>query len=99
MSLPLTFHPDVEEDVREAYQFYEGRQVGLGDDFVAAVEEVYARIAATPRLHQVIWQGTVRRGLTRRFPYGVFYQEHADRVEVVAVYNLRRDPAGWQSRV
>ena len=40
-----------------------------------------------------------RRGLTRRFPYGVYYRDFPDRVEVVAVYHTSRDPSGWQTRV
>jgi len=37
---PLVFHPDVEDEVREAYRWYESRQSGLGDDFLAALEEL-----------------------------------------------------------
>ena len=98
MSLLIVFHPDVRDDVDEAYKFYEGRQAGLGDDFLAAVREVYRRIQSQPRIHQVVWK-TVRRGLTKRFPYGVFYRDLDDRVEVIAVYHLKQDPSGWQSRV
>ncbi len=97
MSLPLIFHPDVDEDIRDARDYYEVRRPGLGDAFVAAVEYVQARIEANPRMHQVIWR-TVRRGLVRRFPYGVFYRVLTDRVEVLAVYHLKRDPSGWQQR-
>jgi len=28
----------------------------------------------------------------------VFYRAHADRVEVIAVFHTRRDPAIWQGR-
>ncbi|MBL8864110.1 MAG: type II toxin-antitoxin system RelE/ParE family toxin [Planctomycetia bacterium] len=98
MSLPIVFHPDVRDEVDEAYKYYEERQSGLGDDFLAAVREVYRRIQSQPRIHQVVWQ-TVRRGLTKRFPYGIFYRVLDDRVEVIAVYHLKQDPTGWQSRV
>lgn len=97
MSLPLVFDPAVYGDVDDAYRWYEGQRPGLGDDFLAAFEAVYARIAATPQVHRAIYR-EVRRGLTRRFPYGVFYRVHADRVEVIAVYHTSRDPSGWQSR-
>ena len=40
MTRPLVFHPDVEDEVREAYRWYESRQSGLGDDFLAALEEL-----------------------------------------------------------
>jgi toxin ParE1/3/4 len=98
MTLPLVFHSDVQPEVDEAYEWYEQQRAGLGDDFLAAIEVVFERISRLPELHQVVFQD-VRRGLPKRFPYGVFYRVHADRVEVIAVYHSSRDPRGWQSRV
>jgi plasmid stabilization system protein ParE len=97
MSLPLVFHPDVQGEVDDAYRWYEQQQPGLGDDFLAALDEVYASLQVMPEAHQVIY-GDVRRALPRRFPYGVYYRKHRDRVEVIAVQHSRRDPTGWQSR-
>jgi len=98
MSLPLVFHPDVQREVDEAYRWYEQKRSGLGDDFLAAIEEVFNRLRAMPVIHQVIYRD-VRRSLPRRFPYAVYYRIHADRVEVIAVQHTSRDPSGWQSRV
>jgi plasmid stabilization system protein ParE len=98
MSRPQVFHPDVSDEVDTAYRWYEQQRVGLGDDFLAALEDVYQRLQQTPEVHQVIYQ-EVRRALPRRFPYYVYYRVHADRVEVIAVQHSRRDPADWQSRV
>jgi plasmid stabilization system protein ParE len=97
MSLPLTFHPDVHDEVDEGYRWYEQKQPGLGDDFLAALDEVFARLRQTPEVHQVIYRD-VRRALPRRFPYGVYYRVLTDRVEVIAVQHSKRDPARWQSR-
>lgn len=98
MSLPLVFHPDVQDEVDEAYRWYEQQRAGLGDDFLAAIEEVFRRIGTTPEAHAIIYKD-IRRGLPRRFPYAVYYRVHPDRVEVVAVQHTRRDPSSWQSRV
>ena len=98
MSLPLVFHPDIQAEVDQAYSWYEQQRTGLGDDFLAAIEVVFNRISRLPEMHQSIFQD-VRRGLPRRFPYGVFYRIHPDRVEVIAVYHSSRDPRGWQARV
>jgi plasmid stabilization system protein ParE len=84
MSLPPVFHPDVQGEVDEAYSWYEQQRPGLGDDFLAALEDVYNRLQQTPEAHQVIYLD-VRRGLPRRFPYGVYYRVLAKRVEVIAV--------------
>lgn len=54
MTLPLVFHHGVADEVDDAYRFYESRSEGLGDDFLAAVEEVYRRIANTPLMHRKV---------------------------------------------
>jgi plasmid stabilization system protein ParE len=98
MSFALVFHPDVQAEIDEAHRWYEQQRTGLGDDFLAALEEVFQRLQQTPQVHQVVYRD-VRRDLPRRFPYAVYYRLHADRVEVIAVQHTRRDPAHWQSRV
>ena len=97
MTLPLVFHPDVQGEIDDAYRWYEQQRPGLGDDFLAALEEGFNRIRQTPEVHAVIYRD-VRRGLPRRFPYGIYYRVHPDRVEAIAVQHSRRDPSAWQSR-
>lgn len=97
MTLPLVFHPDVQDEVDEAHRWYEQKQTGLGDDFLAALEEVYARLQKMPGIHPTIYKD-VCQARPRRFPYGVYYRVHSDRVEVIAVQHDRRDPNRWQSR-
>ena len=105
MSLPLVFHPDVHDEVAEAYHWYEQQRAGLGDDFLAALEDVYQQLQQTPEAHQVIYRD-VRRALPRRVPYGIYYRVHADRVEVIAVQHHAHHSGlryfevevGWGSR-
>ena len=98
MSLPLSFHPEVENDVKEAYRWYEKQKLGLGDDFFAAIEAVYDRLQVAPQAHQAIFQ-QVRRALPRGFPYAVLYRVLSDRIEILAVLHTRRNPSLWQSRI
>jgi plasmid stabilization system protein ParE len=97
MSFPLVFHPAVQDEIEEAYRWYEQHQTGLGQEFLRALDEVFNRLRQTPGAHQLIYKN-VRRALPRRFPYSVFYRILADRVEVIAVQHSRRDRARWQSR-
>ena len=48
-------------------------------------------------MYQEVMRG-VRRGLTRTFPFGVFYTIEDETVYVIAVANASRDPDTWQSR-
>lgn len=98
MRLPLVLRDEASAEFDEAFDYYERQQPGLGVDFVARVQRVFDRIAATPRLHAIVL-GDVRRAGVTRFPYSVFYRPHADRIEVLSVFHDRRDPAVWQGRV
>jgi hypothetical protein len=51
MSFPLVFHPDVQGEVDDAYRWYEQQQAGLGDDFLAALDDVYAGLQSAPEAH------------------------------------------------
>ena len=72
MSLGLRLRPEAEADLREASQWYEGRRVGLGEEFLLEAERSLALIQESPGLYAEIHKN-VRRALLRRFPYGVFY--------------------------
>ena len=98
MSLPLIITSAAEEDLAEAKGWYESQREGLGEDFVLCVEEALDRIRRIPEGATEVFQG-VRRVVVRRFPYGVFYSVDSDQIAVIAIYNSRRDPGGWQSRV
>ena len=97
MNLPLVFHPAVQGEVDEAFRWYEQQRPGLGDDFLTALDEVFNRLSGSPEIHPVIYRD-IRRALPRRFPYGVYYRVHPDRVEVIAAQHSQRDPRGWQAR-
>ena len=89
---------EAEAEMEEAHDFYEGRQTGLGDDFVARVQRVFDRTSANPRMHRSVYADIRQAGLTR-FPYSVFYREDSTRIEVIAVFHDSRDPSVWQGRV
>ncbi|QJW97556.1 type II toxin-antitoxin system RelE/ParE family toxin [Frigoriglobus tundricola] len=98
MSRALASHPGVADEVGDAYRWYENRQTGLGDDFLAALETGYAALRATPEQHQII-EHDIRHSRLRRFPYAVYYRVLTDRVEVIAVHPGSRDPDAWRSRI
>ena len=88
-----------EAEASSAYDWYEAQSVGLGAEFLRAVDAVLASIRRTPALYPAV-RGRTRRALLRRFPYGVcFYErEEAREVVVVAVVHGRRHPRVWRSR-
>jgi toxin ParE1/3/4 len=94
----LIIRPEAEADMAEAFDWYEERRAGLGHEFLAEVRASLRAAAENPLHHQVLYRN-VRRVLTRRFPYKVFFIEFADLVEVIGVVHAQRHPRVWQRRV
>ncbi len=79
-------------DIAEAADWYEARQAGLGETFVAAVDVALEQILEHPlrfRVAHAPW----RRALLPRFPYCTFYRADQEQVLVLAVLHGSRDPS------
>lgn len=85
-------------DLEAAFEWYESEQPGLGFEFLDEVRAVYARILDGPFKYQQLRSG-IRRALTRRFPYGIFFSVEDDLIVILAILDTARDPAEWQSRI
>jgi plasmid stabilization system protein ParE len=95
--MSYVFHPDAEVELHQAIEWYEAREPGLGLDFAAQVYASVQRALAFP----LAWQemgGDIRRALVHRFPYGVLYVPERDRVLIIAVMHLHRQPDYWRGR-
>ena len=89
--------PEVDSDVESAFTWYENERGDLGLDFLNEVRAAYDRIAEYPLQYEEIYSD-VRRALTRRFPYAVYFTIDGDSAVVFAILHASRDPAVWQSR-
>jgi len=73
MAVELIITPETEQDVDEAYSWYEDSRQGLGEEFLTCVDASIQAICRTPELYPKIYH-EFRRALVRRFPYAVFYE-------------------------
>lgn len=97
MSLPVILRHEAEVDIQGARDELEAVRVGLGNQVLARLREVLARIEKMPELHGKVWED-VRAARLKQFRYIVYFIVLADRVEVLAVLHSARDPLAWQSR-
>ena len=93
----LEFHPDIYHEVREGYRWYESKSTGLGEDFLNELESALNLILELPDTWPVLSK-SFRRYLLKRFPYGVIYKINKDRIFIVAVMHLSREPGYWRKR-
>jgi plasmid stabilization system protein ParE len=98
MAAELILAPETEQDLDDAYSWYEEQRVGLGEEVLSCIDACIEAIRRTPKMYAVIYE-TYRRGLVRRFPYAVFYEYAEDTVTVYCVFNTSRDPDKWMKRL
>jgi plasmid stabilization system protein ParE len=102
LKLPLRISDEADAEMAEAARWYERHRLGLGAEFLAAVDAAVARIeenlrigSPTPR----VADEAIRRVFVRRFPYHVVYIELPDRLQILAVAHDRRRPGYWVGRL
>jgi plasmid stabilization system protein ParE len=97
MTLPLVFRPAAQTEFDDSVAWYESQQSGLGNDFVARVQQVIDTIANHPDRYPIVYDD-VREAVVSRFPFCVYYRVKSDRLVVIAVFHTSRNPSIWQGR-
>ena len=97
MSLPVTFHRAASAEFIEASTWYETKRVGLALEFMAEIDRCVSLAAKRP-LQFAIVREDIRRVVTNRFPYSVYFRAENHRIVVLAVFHGSRNPAIWLAR-
>jgi plasmid stabilization system protein ParE len=102
MNWKMEFRPEVELDIREAAAWYEGREQGLGSEFVEEIIRVWEEIVSVPLVGSVRHESLdIGWRYPARFPYRVIYRvnEEERSLLVIAVLHAARQEKHWQRRV
>jgi plasmid stabilization system protein ParE len=78
-------------DLADGYEFYEQNEPGLGGYFLDSLYSDIDSLQLYAGIHASHF-GKYYRLLSRRFPYGVYYQIEGDAIVIRAVLDLRRRP-------
>ena len=91
---------EAEVDITDAAVWYHKQQSGLGNEFLAEIESAVARAAENPFRFQCLRRKPeVRRVLTNRFPYRVFFIRREDSIVVFRVLHGARHDREWKANV
>jgi len=96
----VIIRPPALEDIMEAVGWYEERQAGLGRELLGEVTKAIQRAQKNPDLFQVIRSvGQIRRVITARFPYRIFFSVVGEILYVHAVFHGARQDGRWHRRL
>lgn len=91
----LLIRPAAQADLVAAVRWYAEQRLSLGVSFRIAVGAALSGALDQPQRHRRV-HGAVRAIGVQRFPYRVFFIEESDRLVVIAVLHVRREPVVWQ---
>ena len=98
MRYRVAIRPEAEDDLKEAFFWYEDKRQGLGYDFLLQVEAGLRFIERNPKVFPPEYKGT-RKYLVKRFPYKIIYLLEEERIIILAVIHIKRSPILTKERI
>ena len=94
LSVSLIWRGEAIRDVQEAYNWYEARSKGTGEQLLAELEEyvdfVLDRPTGNPK-----WRSRYRKITLKKFPYQVIYRVEKETIVIYSVFHNKRNPSRW----
>jgi toxin ParE1/3/4 len=97
MITEIIIRAEAEQDIIEAFSWYNDRLPGLGHEFVNSVDSTIQSILNNPEICPIIYRN-IRRSLIKHFPYAVYFIHAESSIIVLAVFHFKRNPRNWRKR-
>ncbi|MDB5329153.1 MAG: addiction module toxin RelE [Phycisphaerales bacterium] len=91
MSRRLIIRGTAKLDLARAALWYQQKRISLGDEFLEAIGSCIKTIAERPTSFPIVYKKDVRRALTDRFPYAIYFVPAADYTAVIAILHTSQD--------
>ncbi len=91
MTRPVVFSLTASADTDAAANWLDEQRPGQGRTFIDQLQRSLRLVAQYPECGQRV-RGPLRRVLVHRFSYAVLYQHRHETIEIVAVFDTRREP-------
>ena len=92
MSYLLVTVPEARDEIQEAYDYYESKRIGLGDEFLEHLEDYYKILKTEIPFFEIKRKPAYRELPLSRFPYVIIYELRNNIIFVYSVFNTYQDP-------
>lgn len=97
MAYTLTIAKAAEDDIRQAFLWYEEQKEDLGRTFQKHVFKAVNSIRDNPLKVQIRYSET-RVFFLKKFPFGIHFNVFGNEILIVAVFHTSIDPGNWRNR-
>ncbi len=87
----------VYEDLENGKNFYNSIEQGVGNYFVNCLLTDLESLQFYPGVHKKVFG--YYQALSKRFPYGIYYENAEETIIVVAILDMRQNPKKIQKRI
>jgi len=94
----VEFNPNARQEIANSFDWYESREIGLGDQFLGALDDCIRQIQLHPDLSPIAFKN-YRRALLARFPFAIFYRINSSTLTMYAVFHCSKNPLRLSKRL
>ena len=91
MIYELEIKEEADEEIIDAYLYYERKQVGLGEKFLLQLDIYFKKICSNPK-HFEVTTRNYREAYLIKFPYLIIFEIEEMKIIVYSVFNTSKDP-------
>ncbi|HKL35829.1 MAG TPA: type II toxin-antitoxin system RelE/ParE family toxin [Salegentibacter sp.] len=90
MGFSLKIDTSAFNDLQNAIEWYEAKQLGLGKRFLVDFESTLNRIQRNPYIFKL--ENSYRNALLDVFPYLIIYELNSNEIIILGVFNTHQNP-------
>lgn len=91
MIYDLIIVEEADLEIIESYLYYENKQSGLGEKFLAQLDKYLERISQNPK-HFAVKKKNYHEAYIKKFPYLIIFEIEEKKVFVYSVFNTSQNP-------
>lgn len=92
MSKTLILTEDAQQDLDDAFQWYQEQNHGLGQEFIHCIDAKLSKIGRNPLHYPIVFREKVHRALSNRFPLSIYFVNEGGIITVFAILHQQRSP-------
>ena len=96
--MKVVYTAKAQQDLEQAFNWYEHQLSGLGRQFLHQVEQVIKRMAQFPEMYPCVYQfesQCFRRAVLKQFPFVLFYTVESSEIVIHAIFDCRQSPSHY----
>ena len=91
MLYKVVLQPGAQDDIDDAFNWYEDQQTGLGELFLKELVQFYKKLELNPEIFSKAAKH-YRQAVLARFPFVIIYEITKTEVHIYSVFHTSRNP-------